>query len=213
MNEDHIPSGHAYPMLGYLPYRCDGPGLLADSPLQNCQYDGPGRALQHIYEGKLADPGLLDRSSLHWFDQEPFYGENNEVTGLDKWALIYVPKVCYTETCDLVVSFHGCGFVFPGMYSWLVAGLDFNEWAWTSTNGWWQAWTSTPGMYSWMVVIYPRLEAHGTSSQFQQGCWNVYGQTGLDYADKGAAQMPAIKKMVDDIPSLKIWDSNLKRPS
>ncbi|CAE8649305.1 unnamed protein product, partial [Polarella glacialis] len=71
------------------------------------------------------------------------------------------------------------------MYSWLVAGLDFNEWAWTSTNGWWQAWTSTPGMYSWMVVIYPRLEAHGTSSQFQQGCWNVYGQTGLDYADKG----------------------------
>ncbi|CAE8613292.1 unnamed protein product [Polarella glacialis] len=191
--EGDVPGGHAYPLLGDTPYPCGGSGPLAKLFLQSCQYDGPGRSLQHIYEGKLADPGQREWSSLRWFDQEPFYGEDNEVTGLDKWALIYVPKACHTETCDLVVSFHGCGFVFPGLYEWLVTGLTFNQWA-ESNN---------------MVVIYPRLKAHGTSSQFQQGCWNVYGQTGLDYADKGAAQMAAIKKMVDDIPSLKIWDFDI----
>lgn len=59
------PSAHSWPTRGYgTP--CGG-GVIED-----CDYDGPGAALQHIYGGDLKPPAPTRNSSLLEFDQQPF---------------------------------------------------------------------------------------------------------------------------------------------
>lgn len=193
---DDVPSGHAYPLPGTCPWPC-GLGATANIiPFQNCRYDGIGEALKHIYS-TLGKPirTLKDWfwDSLFWFDQEPFWGNRN-ITRLEKYALIYVPKRCASsqnaplKRCNLMVNFHGCGFVFPGTYEMLVTQLNLNAWA--EAND--------------IVVLYPRLGAIGTTAEQKQGCWNVYGQTGVDYATKNADQMAAIWQMVSSLTKLNL---------
>lgn len=194
-----VPSGHAYPLPGTCPWPC-GLGPLANTlPFQNCRYDGIGEALKHIYStlGKpITTPNATEWfwDSLFWFDQEPFWG-NRAITRLEKWALIYVPKRCAisrnvpsSKRCNLMINFHGCGFVFPGTYEMLVTQLNLNTWA--EAND--------------IVVLYPRLGAMGSTAEQKQGCWNVYGQTGVDYATKKADQMNAIWQMVSSLTKLNL---------
>ncbi|CAE8615272.1 unnamed protein product [Polarella glacialis] len=189
--KNDIPSGHAYPLPGSSPWPC-GTWPVIDLPFQNCDYDGPGAALQHIYGGVLAPPaGEASLSALKWFDQEPFYGDE-DITGLARWGLVYVPTSCESASnraCDLFVSFHGCGFTVPGTFELLVTELNFNAWA--ETNH--------------IVVLYPHLASHGSTTEQQDGCWNVYGQTGDTYATRDAPQMRAARQMVEQVGNLKIW--------
>eukprot|EP00930_Biecheleria_cincta_P100425 TRINITY_DN92068_c0_g1_i1.p1 TRINITY_DN92068_c0_g1~~TRINITY_DN92068_c0_g1_i1.p1 ORF type:complete len:520 (-),score=91.14 TRINITY_DN92068_c0_g1_i1:397-1956(-) len=190
-----IPSGHAYPLPGSCPWPC-GKGVLANViPFQDCKYDGIGDALTHIYNVAgmpISSPSATSEWSwdaLKWFDQEPFWG-NRSITRLEKWALVYVPERCASgqQSCNLMLSFHGCGFVFPGLYEMLVVELNLNAWA--EAND--------------MVVLYPRLGAFGSTAEQKQGCWNVYGQTGADYATKSADQMKAVLQMVNSLNELQL---------
>lgn len=195
---DDVPSGHAYPLPGTCPWPCGKSALANTIPFQNCEYDGFGEALKHIYStlGKqIKTPTRASEwnwDSLLWFDQEPFW-DNRSITRLEKHALVYVPKNCApldspSKNCNLMVNFHGCGFVFPGTYEMLVTQLNLNAWA--EAND--------------IVVLYPRLGAIGSTAEQKQGCWNVYGQTGKDYATKNAPQMNAIWKMATSLTNLKM---------
>ncbi|CAE8616371.1 unnamed protein product [Polarella glacialis] len=190
--KNDIPSGHAYPLPGSQLWPCGGEWPLLLLPFQNCEYDGPGAALQHIYGGVLMPPAeKASMRNLKWFDQKPFYGDG-EVTGLARWGLVYVPTSCESASgrvCDLFVSFHGCGFTVPGTFELLVTELNFNAWA--ETNH--------------IIVLYPKLASHGSTKQQQDGCWNVYGQTGDTYATRDAPQMLAVRQMVQQVSNLKIW--------
>ncbi|CAE8640636.1 unnamed protein product [Polarella glacialis] len=164
-----IPSGHAIPVTGRVPWPCGLPPLHI-LPLQNCAYDAAGIALRHIFGHDLADPGDVVWSSLKWFDQEPFYGDNNNDNddnndldvGLARWGLVYIPESCKqqgsNETCDLFVSFHGCGFVFPGTFEYLVTQQHWNNWAETNR----------------IVVLYPRLRSHGLTMSQQNLCCSEF---------------------------------------
>ncbi|CAE8585927.1 unnamed protein product [Polarella glacialis] len=190
--KNDIPSGHAYSLPGSKPWPCGAEGLLSNIPFQNCDYDGPGAALQHIYGGGLAPPAdKASLSKLKWFDQKPFYGDK-DVTGLARWGLVYVPTSCEaasSRACDLFVSFPGCGFTSYSTFVLLVTNLNFNSWA--ETNH--------------IIVLYPKLASHGSTKQQQEGCWNVYGQTGANYATRDAPQMLAVRQMVKQVSNLKIW--------
>ncbi|CAE8733122.1 unnamed protein product [Polarella glacialis] len=181
--KNDIPSGHANSLPGSKPWPCGAEGPLSNIPFQNCDYDGPGAALQHIYGGGLAPPAdKASLSNLKWFDQKPFYGDK-DVTGLARWGLVYVPTSCEaasSRACDLFVSFPGCGFTSYSTFVLLVTNLNFNAWA--ETNH--------------IIVLYPKLASHGSTKQQQEGCWNVYGQTGANYATRDAPQMLAVRQMV-----------------
>lgn len=238
---DHHDNGHAYPVPGSRPFTCGYGQIfgLVDMPVQNCEFDGPGHALRHIYEGirKLHPPaeasegkknfletvreGLkqigkadaevekdTDESStnaqiakmgealeaqnahildfefegLRWFDQEKFMGAHNEPM-LAKSGLIHVPKQCYLRKskCDLHINFPGCGFVQDAIFLMLVESLDLNEW----------------GDANNIVILYPRVNGEGETKDQKDGCWNVYGKTGRNYATKEGSQMAAVKSMID----------------
>ena len=49
------------------------------------------------------------------------------------------------------------------------------------------------------MIVYPRLQPHGGSTETQSGCWDAYGQTGADYARRTGVQMAAIAKMISTI--------------
>lgn len=59
----------------------------------------------------------------------------------------------------------------------------FNEWAFANN----------------FVVVYPRMSTRGTATQMRSGCFDGYGQTGRDYAQRTAPQLRAIHRMLRDI--------------
>merc|ERR1712203_56048 len=129
-------------------------------------------------------------SELKWFSQLPFHNANN-TDGLAANGLIYIPQSCSGNTkCDVHLNFHGCGFVTDAVFVMLASVLSFNDWA-DSNN---------------IIVIYPRSryledrnngasQATLTSDQ-KSGCWNVYGKSGHDYAQRTSPQMMAIHNMI-----------------
>lgn len=200
--KDDIRAGHSYPLPGYLPYVC-GMAAMIQFPLENCGYDGPGAALHHLYDGiRSLNPKQSPHNSLQLeiFDQTPYFNVSASETGFDDWGGVYVPPACdisgpdtlrsihqsRSEICDIHINFHGCGFTFAPIYELLVRSLTFNGWAKTNK----------------MIVLYPRLKSHGNTSQTRQGCWNVYGQSGLLYDTKKGTQMVSVMAMVDNISSI-----------
>ena len=109
------PSAHSWPTKSFgTP--CGG-GVIED-----CAYDGPGAALQHIYEHKLQPPVDANPALLRQFDQTPFWSDSDNfgnetynettphVTGFAPAGFVYVPTTCKTGAkCRLHFSLHGCG--------------------------------------------------------------------------------------------------------
>merc|ERR1712157_120899 len=119
--------------------------------------------------GKLAPPAeKISPDSLHWFDQSPFFGANNNLTGLNDTGVVYVPKACKSgKKCALHLSLHGCDV--NEYFDDAVRALSFNRWA--ETNG--------------IVIPWPHLKPHGGENPTEEqkiGCYDAYAQTGADYA-------------------------------
>eukprot|EP00440_Ansanella_granifera_P046519 gb/GFBE01050377.1/.p1 GENE.gb/GFBE01050377.1/~~gb/GFBE01050377.1/.p1 ORF type:complete len:375 (+),score=43.56 gb/GFBE01050377.1/:1-1125(+) len=184
--ENTIPSAHAWPTdQGGLP--C-GQSL---GVIEDCGYDGPGAALQHIYDNLTAPAAAIDQMSLHLFDQSPFFGIDDNQTGLDASGYIYVPKSCKDggKLCALHVALHGCRPYIH--YELAVRTLSFNRWA--ETND--------------IVVLWPLLKPYGGSNATEQedrGCYDVYAQTGHYYDTQYGVQMTAIRKMIEAVSGVQM---------
>ena len=123
------PSAHAWPTINWS---SDGTGPGGSGGfdggkcgngdvIENCDYDGPGAALQHIYDNQLKPPINADASLLREFDQRPFWTADNfgnssfnesmpHVTGFAPAGYIYVPAACRAKAakCRMHFSLHGC---------------------------------------------------------------------------------------------------------
>ena len=159
------PSAHSWPTASWgTP--C-GSGVI-----ENCDYDGPGACLSHLYKESVGAPltppasatAFLNASLLQ-FDQAPFFSADNNgtatfnattprATGLAPQGHIYVPPACRAPQarCKLHLSLHGCGV--DGYYDDAVNHLGFE--AWGEANG--------------IVIVYPRLQPHGYTKQTIGGC-------------------------------------------
>eukprot|EP00041_Stephanoeca_diplocostata_P018282 m.381280 g.381280 ORF g.381280 m.381280 type:complete len:169 (+) comp20968_c0_seq4:1523-2029(+) len=145
--------------------------------------DAPSRSLK--------PPVAADDKSLQEYDQTPFWSEDNNstdaynattprATGLAPAGYIYVPPQCAdrSTTCKLHLSLHGCSV--NKYYDNAVHHLGFQRW----------------GQANDIVIMFPRIQPHGYTVQQQDGCWDAYAQTGLDYAEKGGVQMAAVRNMI-----------------
>lgn len=87
------PSAHSWPTKSYgTP--CGG-GVI-----ENCDYDGPGAALQHIYSHSLKPPVAADPALLRQFDQRPFWSRSDNFG-----------NKTYNETTPHVTGFAPAGYV------------------------------------------------------------------------------------------------------
>eukprot|EP00040_Diaphanoeca_grandis_P026118 m.145788 g.145788 ORF g.145788 m.145788 type:complete len:407 (+) comp30454_c0_seq1:125-1345(+) len=201
------PSAHAWPTA-------DWGTACGHGVIENCGYDGPGAALQKIYGGAdsngrggtLLKPVEANNNSLFMFDQSPFMSEDNNgtktynettprATGFAPYGYIYVPQQCRqgnTKKCKLHFSFHGCGVVGgvtgDGYYDDEVHHLSFQRWG--EANG--------------IVIVYPKLQPHGGTTETQSGCWDAYAQTGADYALKSGVQMRAITQIITAVSGVTV---------
>lgn len=55
-----------------------------------------------------------------------------------------------------------------------------------------QLWGETNGI----VVVFPRIHPHGTTTQQRSGCYDGYAQTGANYALRDGVQMKALRAMI-----------------
>ncbi|RYZ66128.1 MAG: PHB depolymerase [Proteobacteria bacterium] len=169
-----VPTEHTFPTLNYG-NACD---QLGSPYLSACNYDGAGEILNFVYPQKSLNRGAADPASLHRFDQSPYA---DSLASLSNEGWIYVPRACEDEGahCALHVALHGCSQGSDAIKDIFVTHAGYNEWA--EASG--------------IIVLYPQTYARIFTNP--EGCFDWFGYTGSDYANKAGYQMRAIKAMVD----------------
>ena len=173
--ETSIRSAHGFPTLSYG-IAC---GTMGAPFLNNCKFDGAGEIFKHIY----SDPSVTLTStkpvaaSLHVFDQSEF--AKGDIM-LAKTGWVYIPERCKAAgaNCAVHVALHGCKQAIENVQDEFAAHAGYNEWA----EG------------SGIVVLYPQAES---GSGNPNACFDWWGYTNADYANKKGPQMKAIKAMID----------------
>ena len=156
------------------------------------QHDGAGAALNHIYGGLPHPPAAVPvPESLRPFDQTPFFGANNTITGLNSTGFIYVPSSCAaaaaaaaatsssssssttTTTSSSDDSSNESGNDTP-----LVCGLHVSLHG-CGVNWYYDDQVNHLSFTRWaetnsLVVLFPRMADHDATVQEQAGCWDAY---------------------------------------
>ncbi len=161
--------------------RCD----ISETPFINdCDYDTAGALLKHIYGEDLVPPSEWHANSLLEFDQSEFTNDLRSAS-LHNTGFIYVPERCSAgQICRLHVALHGCRQHVEAIGDSFYTQAGYNEWA--EANN--------------IIVLYPQATPRGNAFfpwPNPRGCWDWWGYTGADFHTKSAAQLSAIKSMID----------------
>lgn len=162
--------------------------------LSDCDFSLAAAVLAHIY-GELAPPAASAATAgrLRSFDQRPFVGDR-QPAGLGDVGYVYVPAACEGAAggCRLHVALHGCQQSASEIGETFVRHAGYNEIAETNR----------------IVVLYPQavpttLSWFGLSLPWPnpKGCWDWWGFTGANYAERQGPQPRAIKAMIDHLAS------------
>jgi len=178
---DDMAFSHHFPTLNEGT-ACD----ISESPfIGNCEYDAAGEILQHIYndlapasEGNIATLETIDLSDL----------SSLSGTSIADEAYIFVPKACQEgESCRLHISFHGCNQSSQDVNDAYAQKSGFNRWAQTNN----------------MVVLYPQVEKSMFMPLNPQGCWDWWGYTDENYANKKGPQIEALYNVIQALSTEK----------
>ncbi len=205
--KDDIPAGHTIPTEDYG-NSCNT--ITAPPWMSDCDYDGAGAALKHIY-GTLNDPSPVTATSGKFikFPQNEFFDPPNLARvdlknkySMNEFGFVYIPKSCQDmELCRIHVVFHGCKQIYDrnphagdhqpddasnpfGLQMVKYAG--FNEWA--NTNN--------------LIILYPQAQKVGAPISNPRGCYDWWGYipgTTDTYATKEGPQMRAVYAMMERI--------------
>jgi len=173
---DHeVPAGHAFIAPAYG-NDCSANAVpwISHCMVEGRRYDQAGILLRHIY-GDLVAPATVLRASVQAFDQSAYATRES---GLARTGYVYVPVICrYRSGCRVHVVFHGClqsaGLMGDGFYAY----TGYLRWA--DTNR--------------IIVLFPQI-ARDTKPN---GCWDWFGYTGPDYANRNGPQMQAVHAMIE----------------
>ncbi len=146
----------------------------------DCDFDAAGALLRHLL-GALQprNDGALNGRFVE-FDQHEFIGAGQ---GMAQTAWLFVPQPCASsDGCALHVVLHGCGQNVESLGDAYVRHTGYNRWA--DANR--------------IVVLYPQ-----TSNAALNACWDWWGYSGTDYAQKSAPQTGAIVARVERLAGMK----------
>jgi poly(3-hydroxybutyrate) depolymerase len=154
-------------------------GETAPDYLANCGFDSAGELLRHLL-GPLEPRAKRLTGKLIEFDQREF-SQPGRPAGLAATGYAYVPAACAGGRCRVHIALHGCrqdeSLVGDAFYS--RAGYN----AWADSNR--------------IIVLYPQVAASLFMPLNPQGCWDWWGYTGADYAQKSGPQIHTIRAMLD----------------
>jgi poly(3-hydroxybutyrate) depolymerase len=154
--------------------------------INNCNYDGAGKALAHLY-GNLKSP-VTPIGELIKLDQSKYTPNNVNPASISMatYAYVYLPTQCHTKsniTCKLHISFHGC-----------IQGSDIVSTTYVNHAGW-NKWAESNNI----IVLYPQTIVSLVNPINPQGCWDWWGYTSGNYAFKNSPQMVTVRNMINYI--------------
>ena len=171
------PMAHVFPTVS-TGVNC----MKAESPfIGNCDYDAAGDMLNHLIDG-LNVPDKALSGKLHTIDQQKIAGSNAKTLASE--GFVYVPESCAKgQACRAHISFHGCN-----QYAYAVG----------------DAYTTQTGINEWaddnnIVVLYPQTKKSLFMPLNPQGCWDWWGYSSSDYANKEGAQIKAVTQMLQSL--------------
>jgi poly(3-hydroxybutyrate) depolymerase len=149
--------------------------------LGQCNYDAAGEALKFIQAG-LKAPAAKAGGTLYPVEQQKIAGEL-AATMAEK-GYVYVPKSCEQgQSCTLHISFHGCNQHVEAVGMAYVEKAGFNRYA-DSNN---------------IVVLYPQNRASNLMPMNPQACWDWWGYTDANYANRKGQQIQAVVKLAQSL--------------
>lgn len=158
--------------------------------------DGAGEALQTLYGADIRK-GAAVTTNLKSFDQTPFIvGTNTSIGGT---GFIYVPTRCALENvvCRLHVDFHGCLQTYENIKDVYAANAGYNPWA--EAND--------------IIVVYPYAKPSNSNPSNPNGCWDWWGYTDKNYANKNGVQMKFARRVIDAITGGSLTPTNPTTPT
>jgi poly(3-hydroxybutyrate) depolymerase len=181
LNEDNIVLINDQPIAHTFPTdRSDlGSCTVSEAPyLASCNYDAAGNLLGFLY-GTLKPKSASVAGKLIPLNQHRLALTASET--LAEHGYLYVPQSCLSgEPCQLHVSFHGCKQNADAVGDAYISGSGLNNYA-DSNN---------------IVVLYPQTRASSINPFNPNACWDWWGYTGADYANRAGLQMQAVHQLV-----------------
>jgi poly(3-hydroxybutyrate) depolymerase len=171
------PMAHVFPTVS-AGVNC----MKAESPfIGNCDYDAAGDMLNHLIDG-LNVPDKALSGKLHTIDQQKIAGSNAKTLASE--GFVYVPESCAKgQACRAHISFHGCNQYADAVGDAYTTQTGINEWA--DDNN--------------IVVLYPQTKKSLFMPLNPQGCWDWWGYSSSDYANKEGAQIIAVTQMLQSL--------------
>lgn len=156
---------------------------LGSPYINNCNIDAAGLIFKAAYGDISASVDPLTKN-LKTFDQSKFGDLSGAV--LLKNGYVYIPTGCQVDqsACKVHVAFHGCSMNSNTIGNKFEVLSELNGYA--ETNN--------------IIVIYPQADTKMLYNP--QGCWDWWGYTSADYANKKGSQMKAIYNMTQNISEL-----------
>lgn len=172
-------AGHTMPTVNN-----GGICTITQSPfIGKCGYNGALEALNYLFDGSL-------KEELGEYNAKNLFSTPQSTTGtvMGPKAYVYVPTACQEEgaDCPLHVVFHGCKQTINDIQMQYVEKTGYNEVA--ETNN--------------LVILYPQAVSSMLSNP--NGCWDWWGYTNADYANKSGAQIKAVNALIDGLKSGKL---------
>lgn len=153
------------------------------SPYMNdCGTDEPGSMLSHLL-GDVEAPASSASGQTIQFDQNQYVpGGSASAISMGETGFAYVPQVCESESCTLMVALHGC-YQYYGLI-----GDDFMQ----------QAYLNEYADTNNMIVLYPQTTKSDSNPVNPRGCFNWWAYGGdTAYSEQGGKQITTIMNMVN----------------
>jgi len=155
---------------------------LGNPYINNCNFDAAGKLLTHLW-GTLQKPvTVVNNSQIITIDQSQYipHKADPKSVGLNKHAFAYIPKGCANNkaACRLHIDFHGCKQTTDDIQDTYYTKVGLNEWA-ESNN---------------LIVLYPQAVSNHDNPN---GCFDWWGYTDFNYANKLGIQIATVKSMAD----------------
>lgn len=166
--------GHVLPTAGEGDECVDPPAPY----IARCGLDAAGLVFQHLYGAAARDAGT-PTAQLRNFDQAALRGDGPDPL-LGDTGHLYVPTRCETESCGLLLAFHGCQQNADAVGEAFVREGGFNRWA---------------DVYG-VVVLYPQTRASFAPLN-PNACWDWWGYTGEHYDTRDGAQLRWVARVLD----------------
>ena len=170
-----IAAGHVFPAM-------DGENNCTDliPPfVGDCDYDGAGELLSHLYAGLKQPDGNVGTQLL----EVPLAGAGD--ADLMETAYLLVPPACSKDdqSCALHLVLHGCAQSAESVGTDFILQSGYLPWA--ETND--------------IVLAFPQVKKSLVSPMNPHGCWDWWGYTGDEYSTRAGKQMTTVVNWINSL--------------